>query len=304
MQATTKSMLASFHLIRYPRSTAPQGLSRIGLDRPELHRTAGLRFWRMLGTGRGATMTIGADLRRWALFAVWEDEAALAEFLRSSAVVARWEDLARERWHVRLDPLRAHGAWGGANPLAEASVRRGEAARRDGADPPAKANLLAEAAARHGDVVPRDGADSPAKADPRVGAEDAAATGAAEAHSGGPVAILTRATIRPARLLRFYRAIEPPATQLRASPGLLASVGIGEWPIARQATFSLWRSLGDAHAFAYRSPQHAAVVHRTRAEDWYSEELFARFRPYGSSGTWDGADPLAGAGSIAAAGDA
>ncbi len=170
---------------------------------------------------------------------------------------------------MRLDPLRAHGAWGGANPLAAAMAAPGaQAARRGGADPPPQA-------------IPPSGA---------------AATRATGAGGDAPVAILTRATIRPARLLRFYRAIEPPATQLGASPGLLASVGVGEWPIARQATFSLWRSLGDAQDFAYRSPEHAEVVRRTRAEDWYSEELFARFRPYGSSGTWDGADPLAGAG--------
>jgi hypothetical protein len=93
-------------------------------------------------------------------------------------------------------------------------------------------------------------------------------------------------------MLRFYRAIEPPVAQLGRSADCSRPSASASCRSAAKATFSLWRSLADAQDFAYRSAAHGEVVRRTRAEDWYSEELFARFRRYGSTGAWNGADPL------------
>ena len=225
-------MLASFHLVRYPRATAPEGLSRMGLDRPALRATDGLEFWKLLGTGRGRTMTLSADLRRWAMFAVWRDEEALDAFMDGSPVVERWRELAAESWHVRLRPTRAHGSWSGFQ------LRPDHAAE------------------------------------------------------GGPVAVLTRAVIRPGALIPFYRAIDPPSRRLEEHPGVLASLGMGEWPVARQATFSLWSDEAALKDYAYSHGAHRDVVKRTRDERWYGEQLFARFAPFGSQGTWDGVDPL------------
>ncbi len=175
-------------------------------------------------------MGLGGDLRRWATFAVWEDEAAL------DASVPDRGPAATETWTVRLQPLGARGSWGGHQPL-----------------PP-----------------------------DRVDAGD------------GPVAVLTRARLRVRSWPAFYRAVPPVEAALHAAPGVLAVVGVGEAPVGLQATFSLWRSTAEMEAFAAAPGPHREVARRARSERWFAEELFARFRPYASTGTWGGRDPLAG----------
>ena len=93
----------------------------------------------------------------------------------------------------------------------------------------------------------------------------------------GPVLALTRARLRPSRMLTFWRAVPPVVREVAAAPGLLARFGVGEAPIGWQGTVSVWRDAADLTRFAYRQPQHRAVIARTPADRWYAEELFARF---------------------------
>lgn len=226
------SRVASFHLVS---DHGPiRALSRLGPDRLRLRGVDGLVFWRLLGTGRGDETGPSADLRRTALFAVWQDADALAAFRARDTWAA-----ARESWHVTLaaDPgRRPHGRWRGVDPTA----------------------------------------------------------GLVEGPVGGPVAVVTRADVRPRSWREFRASSRLVADEVRAADGLLDVVAIGEAPVGRLGTFSLWSDGAAIDAFVRSMPHHRDAVRLTRSRGWYGEELFARFRPIASTGTWAGRDPLAG----------
>lgn len=229
--------VVSLTLHRYGGRSVWRGFGKMGTDHLHLRGVPGLTFYRLLGTGRGADLTLGADLRRWARLAVWSSRAALERF--EASPWRRWEArLVDESYTLVLRPVRWHGRWGGVEPFGPAAA----------------------------------------------GGED----------TGGPLAVLTRATLRPARLTAFWGAVPTSQQGLHGRPGLLASLGLGEFPLLHQATFSLWRDAASMRAYAYGQAGHREVIARTRREGWYREELFARFAILAAGGSWDGRDPLAG----------
>jgi hypothetical protein len=110
--------------------------------------------------------------------------------------------------------------------------------------------------------------------------------------SSGPVAVLTRASVNWLALPNFIKFGAKTSKALDNAAGLICSIGLGELPFVRQATFSIWESVEAMKEYAYKTPHHQDVMRRTRAEKWYKEELFARFAPISSEGTWNGTDPL------------
>lgn len=103
------------------------------------------------------------------------------------------------------------------------------------------------------------------------------------------IAVITRATIRWRRMADFWRYVPTSQKPIVAGcPGLLFTKGIGEAPLVQMATFSLWNNLDSLKAFAYQSAEHRVAIEKTRQLDWYKEEMFVRFQPYRSVGTWQG----------------
>jgi hypothetical protein len=103
----------------------PGALRRMATSRRPLHHTAGLRFHRLLGCGRGRTFTPrDADPLHWALLTVWDDDEAADVFETGHPVLRSWATIARERLVVRLRPLAARGEWVGRRPFGEPVPRQ------------------------------------------------------------------------------------------------------------------------------------------------------------------------------------
>lgn len=114
------------------------------------------------------------------------------------------------------------------------------------------------------------------------------------ASNEGPVAVLTRASVRLGKLAAFWKEAASLGPSVKDSKGLWYSLAIGEIPIFRQATFSVWQSELDMKTFAYGSPAHQQVIAKARAGNWFGEEMFICFRVIGHAGHIRGVNPLEG----------
>lgn len=92
------------------------------------------------------------------------------------------------------------------------------------------------------------------------------------------IAVITRASIKTKMLFKFWKYVPESQKPLENAKGLLYTKGFGELPFVEMATFSLWETIEDLQAYAYQSQQHIKAIQKTRQLDWYSEELFSRFR--------------------------
>jgi hypothetical protein len=119
---------------------------------------------------------------------------------------------------------------------------------------------------------------------PRPGTADPGAPPA-----DAPVAALTRASIRPSRAARFWAMAPPAQASLAQAQGCRLAAGLGEAPLLRQATFSLWDSVAAMDAYA-RTGAHLAAIRASAEGGFFSESMFVRFVPLRLHGRWLGRD--------------
>lgn len=197
-----------------------QAFKNMALGSGIFGKPAGLEMVKAMGTGSGNGFSIWPNFGRYAFLALWESEECAKAFFAEAELLQWYKSEAVAQLHATLVPVKAHGSWGGAQPM----------------------RLRPELA------------------------------------SDGPLAVLTRATIRPSRLIEFWLNVPKVSRFMAGAEGAIHELGVGEYPLFMQATFSIWESKKALYAAAYKNTAHAEVVKKTRERNWYAEEMFAQFK--------------------------
>ncbi len=100
-----------------------------------------------------------------------------------------------------------------------------------------------------------------------------------------PLAVLTRASIVPSKTMSFWRYAPAAQADLQNSKGCLLSMGLGEIPLVRQCTFSLWQDQQAMRDYAFQG-SHQTAITAAYKNDFFSESLFVHMQVLGMSGQW------------------
>jgi hypothetical protein len=112
----TQDLVTVIYFWKIKQSKIGFALLRMALDRGALRRTKGVKFAKMLGSGKGETFTPrDADATRWGALVVI-DSAQLSA-LDGSRTIKRWRENSVEEVRYLVDPISSHGLWAKKNPF-------------------------------------------------------------------------------------------------------------------------------------------------------------------------------------------
>jgi hypothetical protein len=102
-----------------------------------------------------------------------------------------------------------------------------------------------------------------------------------------PFAVLTRASIVPTKAMAFWRYAPAAQVDLGKSPGCLLAMGLGEAPLLRQCTFSVWQDPAAMLQYAQHGAHQVASA-AAHKHQFFSESLFVRMQVLHMAGVWQG----------------
>lgn len=119
----------------------------------------------------------------------------------------------------------------------------------------------------------------------QLGAHGIAANDDGPRHDNRPLGALTRASIRPAKAMAFWRNAPAAQAAMQHAKGCTLAIGLGEAPLLRQCTFSLWKDTPSMLAYAHQGA-HQQAIEAAYKQQYFAESLFVRMRLLEHHGHW------------------
>ena len=101
------------------------------------------------------------------------------------------------------------------------------------------------------------------------------------------IASLTRGSIRASKAPSFWRYAPAAQKELAESQGCELAVGLGEAPIIRQCTFSIWKDTESLRNYAHQGA-HLKAIAAAQKHDFFVESMFVRMSVLHMFGRWMG----------------
>src|ERR1700733_12977431 len=102
------------------RASAYKAFPRMACEPRRVRKIPGVRFAKLLGTGKGTTFGIGdADLSRWAAVVVWDGDKTDTEEIEKN-----WASAATQRARIDLTPISSRGTWSGVEPFGRPEAKK------------------------------------------------------------------------------------------------------------------------------------------------------------------------------------
>lgn len=102
-----------------------------------------------------------------------------------------------------------------------------------------------------------------------------------------PFAVLTRASIVPSKAMAFWRYAPAAQADLVKASGCLLAMGLGEAPLVRQCTFSMWQDTASMLQYA-KQGAHQVATAAAYKHQFFSESMFVRMQVLQMAGVWQG----------------
>lgn len=103
----------------------------------------------------------------------------------------------------------------------------------------------------------------------------------------GPVASLTRGSIRASKAAAFWRYTPAAQEDLHQAVGCELAVGLGEAPVIRQCTFSVWDNAKSMVNYAHQGA-HLKAIAAANKHKFFTESMFVRMQILQMFGEWKG----------------